>query len=237
MNTILKKTIMHSLLLIGMAVMLKAQENVWLKLEKGDAVVLLPKTAQWQPLVSKSEIPSRTFLLTKENSSVKIFVATEIYEVDESNYIFIEDVIEKSRPQLVAELTRIEAEQLPNSEHSVDSLRTNEVGLTYGNQPQIQSSITPIPFRTERFNAVNSFLKHNRYDAAVLTLKRMLVKYPSLYLDQAVVEQLFSLYDRLGLVGFLFDESAKLIPIIKNEVFSNVLMNWNKKAKNTMIGN
>jgi len=237
MNLLLKFTACHVAFLLVIISSGQGQDNVWLKLEKGDALILSPKTAQWQPLSSKSEMPRRTFLLTKENSAVKVFVATEFYEVDENSYVFVEDVIAKTRPQLVAELTRIEAEQLPNLDRPTDSLNTLEVGLTYGKSPLPPSGDFKVPFRTERFNAIHSFMKKDRIDAATLTLKRMLAKYPSLYLDQAIVEQLFSFYERLELDGFLFDESSKLMSIIKNDEFSNVLMAWNKKAKNKLTGN
>jgi len=237
MRTTFGNMIFRCAVIFGIASSALAQNNVWLKLEKGDALVLLPKTAQWQPLITKNEIPRRTYLLTKEQSVVKIFVATEIYEVDENSYVFIEDVIAKSRGQLVAELTRIEAEQLPNPERKNESPNAQEVGLTYGKPSQSSVGDGNIPYRKERFTAINYFIKKDRPDAAVLTMKRMLTKYPSLYLDQLVVEQLFSLYERLELHGFLFDESNKLLSIIKNEEFSTVVMKWNKEAKKKLTGN
>jgi len=224
-------------MIFGFACSVLAQDNVWLKLEKGDALVLLPKKAQWQPLIAKNEMPRRTYLLTKEQSVVKIFVATEIYEIEENSYVFVEDAIAKTRGQLVAELTRIEAEQLPNPDQKNESPNSPEVGLTYGKPSQSSVGESKIPYRQERFNAINYFMKKNRSDAAVLTLKRMLTKYPSLYLDQTVVEQLFLLYERLELHGFLFDESNKLLSIIKNEEFSTVVMKWNKEAKKKLTGN
>lgn len=78
---------------------------------------------------------------------------------------------------------------------------------------------------------VAAFLRMKREDGAVLTLKRMMTKYPALYLDHTLVEQLFTLYERQGLDGFLFDESTRLLSLYRNNDFSEKIIQWNKKAK------
>lgn len=208
-----------------------AQEQVWLKLEKGDAVVLLPATLQWQPLSAKTEAPKRTYLLTKSRSSVKLFHATDVYIIPENCYVFVDDVITKNKSAVVAELTRIEAEQLPNSNGEKDSTRTQDVGLTYGKRTPASTDAVSVPYKNERLNMVAAFLQMNRGDGAVLTLKRMMTKYPSLYLEQSLVEQLFSLYEQQGLDGFLFDESTRLLSLYRNNDFSVKIVQWNKRAK------
>ncbi|MFZ4619571.1 MAG: hypothetical protein ACOYNS_03360 [Bacteroidota bacterium] len=229
MKTFLRSAIL--LLVILAFCVPQSSEQVWVKLEKGDALVLLPTSGQWQPISVKTEIPKRTFLLTKGKSFVKVFHATDMVEVPENCYVFVDDVTVKSKIEVVAELTRIEAEQLPNSDRSKDTLKIPDVGLTYGKRAAAPSDKFSIPYKTERLNMAAAFLRNDRQDGAVLTLKRMMTKYPSLYLDQTIVDQLFTLYERLGLDGFLFDESAKLIALYRNNDFSEKLSRWNTLAK------
>jgi hypothetical protein len=210
-----------------------AQEKVWLKLEKGEAVILDPMSAAWQPITEKTEAVRRTFLLTKERSAVNIFHATEMYPVGEEWYLFIEDIIPKTRSQVVAELTRIEAEQLPNSEQRSDSLGSIPAGLTYGKMKE-PASVSKVPFLKQRMNTVNGSTAAGRNDAAVLTMKRMMAKYPSLYFDRAMVDRLFGLYEALELDGFLFDESSRLMGMTANADFSRQLSEWNTSAKNRL---
>ncbi|MBP6672995.1 MAG: hypothetical protein KA247_07585, partial [Bacteroidetes bacterium] len=136
-----------------------------------------------------------------------------------------------NKSAVVAELTRIEAEQLPNSNNGKDSTRTQDVGLTYGKRPASSSDMVTVPYKNERLNMVAAFLQINRGDGAVLTLKRMMTKYPALYLDQSLVEQLFTLYEQQGLDGFLFDESTKLLSLYRSNEFSVKIVQWNKRAK------
>jgi hypothetical protein len=234
MNTI-KLFLKNLILVLAAMTIVSAQQSVWLKLEKGEALVLNPVTGGWQPAMERTESPRRTFILSKENSAVKVFVATDIYTIGGNCYVFIDDVISKSRSQLVAELTRIEVEQLPNSDQRSDSLHSIGVGLTYGKQTQAAAAGGEIPFKTQRINAVNAFIDAGRNDAAVLTLKRMLARYPSLYFERPVVEQLFGLYERLELNGFLFDESTRLMALVNNEDYSRVLKEWNTTAKNRLM--
>lgn len=226
---------LNSFKIIGLIVVivsfLPSQEKVWLKLDQGDAVVLLPATVQWQPISGKTETPKRTFLLTKPGSSVKLYHATDVYLIPENCYVFVDDVITKNKNAVVAELTRIEAEQLPNSNGKKDSIRDPDVGLTYGKTQTVPSEEVSVPYRNERMNMVAAFLRMKREDGAVLTLKRMMTKYPALYLDHTLVEQLFTLYERQGLDGFLFDESTRLLSLYRNNDFSEKIIQWNKKAK------
>lgn len=218
------------LVLAGFSI-LSAQEQVWLKLEKGDAVMLLPSTVQWQPLSAKTETPKRTYLLTKNGSSVQLYHATDVYTVPENCYVFVDDVIPKNKSAVVAELTRIEAEQLPKTNSRTDTSRTPDVGLTYGKPSSLPSPEMNIPYRKERMNMVSAFVRMKREDGAVLTLKRMMTKYPALYLDQSLVEQLFTLYEQQGLDGFLFDESTRLLSLYRSNEFSVKIGQWNKRAK------
>lgn len=227
-----KNYIVHWLMVVMVNTMLlPSQQNVWLKLERGEAVVLDPLKGGWQPIVERYEISRRTFVLSKEKSIVNVFVATEMYPIQANSYVFIDDAIAKSRSQLVAELTRIEVEQLPNSEQRPDSLETISVGLTYGKIKPQHDGAGSVPFKSERLIAVNSFITSGRNDAAVLTLKRMLARYPSLYFERPIVEQLFSLYEKLELDGFLFDESSRLLGLIQNDDYSRIVKEWNSNAK------
>lgn len=213
-----------------------AQTKVWVKLEAGDALYLNPYQQQWLPISAKEEVPAKTFLLTKSGAKATLFRGTEVYGAPESAYFFIEDMMPKSRVEVVAALTQIEAEQLPKPVRETRE-RKLPIGLTYGeNAPDTASSnAAAIPYLDERENAIRYFLDAKRYDAALLSQKRLLTKFPSLYQDAEQAERLFMLYDKLELYGFLNDETRRLLAIKRSNEYDKMVEKWNNVAKAKLL--
>ncbi|MCS7014029.1 MAG: hypothetical protein RMI34_07810 [Chloroherpetonaceae bacterium] len=208
---------------------------MWLKVEKGVVLYLDPYQQKWQPASSKEEIPLKTFVLTKDGAKARLFKETEDYVLPESSYFFVEDVIPKSRVEVVAALTQIEAEQLPKSTREPRERRP--IGLTYGDPmpDTTTSNIDAIPYLAERRRAVQHFIEMKRYDAALLSQKRLLTKFPALYQYADEAERLFMLYDKLELYGFLNDETRRLMAIKRSVEFDKMLEKWNQLAKSKLL--
>lgn len=213
-----------------------AQTKVWVKLESGIALYLNPYEQQWLPLSAKEEIPTKTFLLTQSGAKVTLFKTTEAYAVPESAYFFIEDILPKSRVEVVAALTQIEAEQLPKPVRETRE-RKLPIGLTYGENAPDTVSANPnaIPYLSERESAIQYFLDNGRYDAALLSQKRLLTKFPVLYQDSKHAERLFVLYDKLELYGFLNDETRRLLAIKRTAEYDKMVEKWNNVAKAKLL--
>ncbi len=185
-------------------------QTAWVKIDSGAALYLNPLTSEWVPIDGKEKIPLKTFLLTKPKASSMLFVETEVITLPENAYFYLEDALPRRQTQIVAALTRIEAEQLPENVSEPDSSARRRFGLTYGRKAKTAVEQKTIPFEQERLRAVDWFYAQNRPDASVVCLKRMLAKYPALYHNASYVERLFSLYEKLELYGFLLDESRRL---------------------------
>lgn len=213
-----------------------AQTKVWVKLESGAALYLHPYQQQWLPLSAKEEVPAKTFILTKSGAKTTLFRATETYAVPESAYFFIEDMLMKSRVEVVAALTQIEAEQLPKPARE-NRERKLPIGLTYGESAPDTASpnVSAIPYLSERENAIRYFLDAKRYDAALLSQKRLMTKFPALYQDAAQAERLFMLYDKLELYGFLNDETRRLLAIKRTAEYDKMVEKWNNVAKAKLL--
>ena len=132
-------------------------------------------------------------------------------------------------------MTRIEAEQLPENTQEPGAPAARPLGLTYGRPTDATSAAQDIPYRQERLHAVAWFYDHDRFDAALLTLKRAMTKYPYLYAETALVERLLGLYDHLALYGFLLDESERLLDAEVSEPYTRLVHDWHERAKNRLI--
>ncbi len=213
-----------------------AQIKVWIKLDSGTALYLHPYQQKWLPISAKEEVPLKTFMLTKEGAKATLFKETDVHILPETAYFFIEDVLPKSRVEIVAALTQIEAEQLPKSTRETRE-RKMPIGLTYGESAvdTTSSNTADIPYLNERQNAIQYFLHHGRYDAALLSQKRLLTKFPTLYQDAQQTERLFMLYDKLELYGFLNDETRRLLSIKRSTEFDKMVEKWNSVAKAKLL--
>ncbi|HMV27419.1 MAG TPA: hypothetical protein PKA26_11110 [bacterium] len=197
----------------------------WIQKTSGEALYLEPRTGQWIPISAKQTIPLRTYLITHHGSKTTLYDQAEMLVLPDGAYFFVEDAIPKDRDALVGALTQIEAEHLPNRLES----RPVSVGLTYG-APEHKNE-EQIPYLAERINAVNRFYELGRKDASLLSLKRLLSKYPRLYRDKKNVEQLFSLYENLELYGYLYDESSRLLNLSQDAEWSVFINGWYKTAR------
>jgi hypothetical protein len=207
-----------------------AQSKIWAKLEKGSALYLDPYKNEWIPLGDKQELPMKTFLMTKENARVSLFKETDVFIIAESAYCFIEDAIAKTKAEVVSALTQIEAAELPALQ-SEPKDKKKTVGLTYGATPNEADAASKIPYLKERENAVQWFYAQNQFDAALLSHKRMMVKFPALYQSATAVELLLQLYDKLELYGFLGDETRRLMAVQKSAELSQIVVKWSETAK------
>lgn len=194
----------------------------WVAVEQGSAFYYDVGTMAWVPIVHKEELSRKVFILIKDNSSVKIYTETSSIPVPNNAYFFLEDIGIKSKNDVVGGMIQIEAEYLPVEKGNNAKEGAPAIGLTYGQKPQTGVEHSSIPFYAERVNAIEWFMKAKRYDAAILSLKRMMMKYPMLYNDPAMLETLFSLYDKHELYGLLFDETTRLntvaLPARNNEL-------------------
>lgn len=208
------------------------QQPLWVKLERGESLYLDPMTMLWVPISAKQALPSRTFVLTKEQTELKLYKETDVYSTPDDGYFFLEDVLPKSKNDLVGALTQIEGEQLPSMK--ADSTGKPVIGLTYG-LPGSEKTSVPIPYMEKRLNAIRWFYNQKRYDAALLCLKRLLSRFPNQYYSVARLEMLFDLYEKMELYGFLFDETNRLMGLQKNEEFGPVIVRWNETAKKYLL--
>ncbi len=219
------------LCILIMPLVAHSQETVWLKVEAGDVLYLSPLESKWIPSAEKEEIPAKTYVMTTEGSRATIFQETSVYELPPHGYFFVDDIFSRNRIELVGALTRIEAELLPVKDHRSNEDQPKPVGLIYGEQPKDPAGNGNIPFEIERGNAIQRFITHGRYDAALLCLKRMVARYPQAYLNQSYVDQLFKLYEWFDLAGFLLEESTLLLEIKKSESYQQIVEHWNDLAR------
>lgn len=212
-----------------------SQSEVWIKVDSGTVLYLAPAGAEWIPVSKKQKIPAKTFLLSKPDAKAILFQETTVYELPPAAYFFVDDLFHKSRVDLVAALTRIEAEQLPVNTREPARENRKTLGLIYGEAPEASPVAGAIPFERERESAIRWFAVHGRYGAALLSLKRAMTKFPALYLRQAYAEQLLSLYSHLELYGFLLEESNRLLVLKSSDAFHSVVKDWNETAKRKLV--
>jgi hypothetical protein len=224
-----KKWGMAFILCLLLAGLISAQENktVWIKVERGNVLYLNPLETEWNPVSEKEKILVRTYLFTGNSTVATI----ETYVLPSNAYFFINDIFRRSRLEVIGALTRIEAEQLP-ANVGPDSQKT--VGLIFGDPPSVNDA-GQIPNENERRNAIIWFINQNNYTAALLSLKRMLTRYPSAYLIRNYAEQLFTLYDWLELHGLLLDETKLLLKINAPNEFHQKIKDWHDYAQKKLL--
>lgn len=204
-------------------------EQTWLKLESGSAMILDPVSGTWSPLADKERIPVKTFILTRQATRVVVFSDVTSLECPPDSYFWVADVLVRDRNELMHQLVQIEASQLPapGNRKRPDSV----AGLTYGKEALADTTVSDIPFRKERLEAVRWFAKNGRKDAALLTLKRAMVKFPDLYRSPELVDLLFNLYESQQLWGTLFEESRRLMEKPGTPTIATRLKQWNDLAR------
>jgi hypothetical protein len=212
-----------------------AQTEVWIKVEEGSVLHLNPNRMEWIPVSSRQRLPAKSFVIMKPGAAASLFKETDVYQLPDDAYFYVEDLFQRDRVQIVAALTQIEAEQLPVNTTEPGEKRPKVIGLTYGVSETGQLQPEAIPLETERLKAVEWFYGQKRYDASLLTLKRMMTKFPSLYMREFYVERLLTLYDHLRLYGFLLDESNRLTGIRQSESFTRIVTDWHKRAKEKLV--
>lgn len=206
-------------------------KEVWIKVAQGNVLYLNPVGAEWTPVASKEKILVKTFLLTGESADATIFRETETYHLPPNAYFFINDIFHRNRLEVIGALARIEAQQLPTNV-APDSQKV--IGLTFGNS-QLSGDEGDIPHENERRNAIIGFISQNNYAAALLSLKRMLTRYPSAYLSRNYAEQLFVLYDSLQLYGLLLDETKLLLQIDTSKDFHQKFQEWHDYTQKKLL--
>ena len=203
----------------------KAQDSLWITLEKGAALYLSPLNSEWIPIVAKEKIPVKTFILIKDRSIASIFKKTDQFILPSNSYIFIDDMFKHAKNEIVIALAQIEAEQLPNYNRKKNHDKKKPVGLIFGNEIQRKTNNSYIPHEYERMNAVDWFIESKQYSAALLTLKRMISKYPHAYLNKTYSNRLFTLYEMLKLYGYLLEET-RLLENIEDTELHQIVIKW-----------
>ena len=212
-----------------------AQSQVWLDVQAGAVLYLDPVQSDWVPVTGKQQIPERTFLVVKPDTRLRLFKEAEVYDLPSPGYFFVEDVPHKGRVEVVAALTRIEAAQLPAPAAKPASQQARRIGVTYGKPPGTTVGGGAIPYKAERAAAIAWFYEQGRLDAALLSIKRMMTRYPSLYLDLAYVKQLLHCYEQLELYGFLLDETKRLMDVEVSANYEQTIEHWHTLATQKLL--
>lgn len=218
------------ILLLLIPLTASAQQDGFVKIKSGTVQYLDPSLNEWRPASDGERIPLDTYLIAAPGTDALLFRETVSVELPPASYFYVRDALPHTRIELVSGLTRIEATQLPSSVHPRHD-QQRPVGLTYGTPAEQTDGRQEIPHREEREEAVNWFLERERADAALLSIKRMMTRFPSLYTEQDYVSQLLDLYDRLDLYGYLFDETERLLAAPADETFLRTVRTWNETAR------
>ena len=209
------------------------QPNVWINVEYGTALFLDPVGLDWVPITGKAQVVEQTFLMTRPEARAVLFKTTDAYPLPPGAYLYLSDVPHKNAVEVVGALTRIEADQLPARRPDDGAPRT--VGLTYGKPNEVPAGPGDIPYEAERVKAIVWFSERGRPDAALLSLKRMMTRYPSSYLNIDYVELLLHLYDQLGLYGFMLDEAERLLEAESTSVYEQAVLRWHTLASKKLL--
>lgn len=212
-------------------------ELVWVTTDSGFAQYLDPQSMEWVPLTARDKIPLKTYLMVHPDSKITLYYQTEVYPLPSNSYFFLDDVRNRNQDQLVKALTRIEASHLPASTGIDSETSARKIGITYGNETRDnEPGIPNVSHLKERKQAIYWFLDQGRYDASLLMLKRMITQYPMLYKEKDNFDLLCTLYNKLNLIGFLHNETQKLMKMDIDEELKVVALNW-KKIIEEKIGN
>jgi len=222
------------LLVFWLPVLAWAQAQVWLDLQAGAAFYLDPLPSDWVPVTGKQQVPEQTYVLVKPDARLRLFKEAEVYALPSAAYFYLEDVPRKQRIEVVAALTRIEAAHLPPPSVRPGTREPRRIGVTYGKPPDAPPA-GAIPYEAERAAAVTWFYEQGRFDAALLSLKRMMTRYPSLYRNLSYVEQLLHGYEQLELYGFLLDEAKRLMDAEVPPDYAQTLVRWHDRAAQKLL--
>lgn len=211
-----------------------AQKTVWIKVDSGTVLNLDPQQMQWVPMSEKQQIPVNSYLLTKPDARAVLVKGTELYPLPPDAYFYVNDIFKRNRIEVVAALTQIEAEQLPENITEPNHDNNKPVGLTYGELQGETAERSDIPHEKQRMNAANWFYLREQFDAALLTLKRVLTRFPALWLRENEADKLFFLYDKFQLYGFLLNDSSRLLTMKHPENLDKVVRSWYQKAEQSL---
>ncbi|MCB0278882.1 MAG: hypothetical protein KDD94_05235 [Calditrichaeota bacterium] len=204
------------------------QEKIWIKVNSGSALYLNPYTAKWVPINGREEIPVNTYIIIKDNSDIELFRETEVISITEATYFFLADAFVNSKYDIMLRLARIEAEQFPLPEKNNQK---RQAGLIYGANAKTEIKTNDIPNIAERKNAVEFFIKTNHYASALLSQKRMMSKFPSLYSDPEQVNRLFILYDYHQLNENIYEESKRLLNSDNSDDLAKLIKKYHTDAR------
>lgn len=209
------------------------KDSLWVTVSKGAAVYLNPYTNSWEPIAQKQQIREHTFLLTKNNSEVVIYNQEQTVKISSNMYVYLNDLFVENKNQLMSKLNKIQMDQLPKTE--IDKTgKKRSIGLTFGalTKPKIEIDI---PYLKERINTVNYLDNENNSKAALLTLKRLMTKYPEMYFDYNYTKKLFDYYSEYNLKGMLYDESLALKQMDVDEKLKQFVISSHDKIKAELI--
>ncbi|NUQ81943.1 MAG: hypothetical protein HUU10_10065 [Bacteroidetes bacterium] len=202
---------------------------VWTRLESGQAFTLNPVKSEWIPLKEREQLPAQSIILTKPGTRLYVYEGTETSEAPANAYFILGDVLPKTTPDLVRTLTHIELSQLPAAPATQEQTPPKP-GITYGELKK-QAEAPAIPFYLERLTAIDWFAAHGQPGGALLSLKRLVTRYPDLLERADLAERLFTLYDQLGLDGYLYDETSRLMLRQTRGDTDPLLRQWNERAR------
>lgn len=207
------------------------QAQVPVSVTAGAARYLTP--AGWVPVVPGSAVPLDAYVHTDPGTTAALTPASGAVPLPPDAYFYLDDALPRTRVDLVSALTRIEVSQLPRT----DTVRAapRPLGLIYG-KPPAAGAAPPAPYEAARRHAVVWFYEQGRYDAALLALKRFLVRFPHYYADETVVARLLELYERLALYGHLWDETSRLMVVPVSESYDRMVHRFNDVARTRLAG-
>lgn len=217
-------------LLLTMSLM---KDSYWVTVSKGAALHLNPFTNNWEPISQKEQIRKHTFVLTKENSEIVVYENENTVTVSSNMYVYLNDLFIKNDTDLLSKITKIQMDQLPSSKNGTKN-KKREIGLTFG-EIKASKEAADILHLQERINAINHFDKSQLKRSSLLTLKRLMTKYPSLYLDYEYTKKLFDYYEEFNLKGVLFDESLALKQLNTDDKLKIFINDSHDKVKNELI--
>ena len=212
-----------------------SQHTVWIRVEKGVVLYLSPLESEWIPISGREKIPTKTYVMTRDSTKSSVFKETYVYQLPPEAYLFVEDIFDRDRVEIVGALTRIEAEQLPADTDRQNEEHEKTIGLTYGKLQTGSVEEGDIPYEIERINAIRWFVTNRKYSTALLSLKRMVTRYPKAYLNQDYTDQLFTLYEWFGLYGFMMEESKILLNIKKSDTYNQTIHKWHDFAQKKLL--
>lgn len=193
--------------------------SVWVNVFEGDVLYLNPENLEWTPIHTKEQISLDTYILSKPNSKYKLFLETDVYEMSGELNFYIKDLLQKSKEDILLELTRIEAKQLKSVPVKKEN-RKKAFGKVYGNDKRSDKKNV---LNIEKYDyTIQYFFENNWHGAALLSQKRLFVRFPSLYTNAKHINRLLELYKFYDFKGFIYDETSRIDYLNKNKIILDI---------------